>query len=175
MDDSKQLSDIKDLLFKTMCFIESETIPWRVTSYMKNRQDSLKHTRGLALDFAPEIPIAEKPLYARYKMSDPVLNQRITLIKGIRKGITKANKDPVILEASRKASCYVDVYLESDHIHIEVRPYRFVSKPRPLIAFRVWLFDRAGVYADSRQRHVDATNGALPFPTFAELIKNRSN
>jgi len=160
----------RTLVLKLMEHIESLTFNWRLTSYQTGRADSVKHSLGFAMDFAPDVPTYLRHNYSRYNNSDPILNQRIILIKDLSTAISDFNLDEKAIELSKAVKLFIDMYLESDHLHIEARPYRVSPNRTRICLFRIWLFDRQGAYPDSRDRHIQAVNGELPFPTLGKII-----
>lgn len=78
---------------------------WRATSYLRQ---SPSHSKGIALDIAPDIHPKDRHKYAVYKMSDPVLYKREHLIRTLQN----------VVWDLPEYKYSVGLFIEPDHIHI---------------------------------------------------------
>lgn len=102
---------------------------WRCTSYLR---DSFSHSKGHAIDLAPDISPSAKKEYAVYNNSDPILYKREPLIHALQSLKFK--------DYSADGSFSVGIFIEPDHLHIQVlqrteSPFTRVVKwqvPKPI-------------------------------------------
>lgn len=96
------------VLVKMWMIIEAETnYRWHATSYWR---DSPSHHIGCSLDIAPDIADNSKKYYGVYVKSDPVMYKRTALIRDLQRAVHKFRDD----------SWSIGVYIESDHLHMQV-------------------------------------------------------
>lgn len=81
---------------------------WKVTSYLRN---SISHSLGQAIDFAPVIAPSSERFYSVYNNSDPVLYKREPLLRALQQLM------PIEYSADKDFS--LGVYIEPDHLHVQ--------------------------------------------------------
>lgn len=81
---------------------------WRITSYQRA---SPSHSRGVAMDIAPDIAIRSRKFYAAYNGSDPVLYKREPLIRALQSLVPLPQLRPGVV---------VGLFIEPDHIHMHL-------------------------------------------------------
>lgn len=86
-------------------------IPWRITSWLR---DAPTHKTGSAMDIAPLTDPSKN--YAVDQLSDPALSWRDPLVSYI---VDKCL--PVMKRISTKYSVGIQLFIETDHIHIQLR------------------------------------------------------
>jgi hypothetical protein len=116
--------------------IEAESgFAWHATSYWRR---SPSHRFGCSLDIAPDIADKSKDFYAVYRRSDPVLYKREELIRILQRAVHKF-RDP---------NFSVGVYIEPDHLHMQVYPFKDAMGRARLFKWKVPKL----VYPDTLQR-----------------------
>lgn len=108
---------------------------WKSTSYWRK---SPSHSSGCALDIAPEITAKSASYYAVTMNSDPVLYKRETLLRLLQKATLSAPD----------LGYTVGVFIEPDHLHIQLFPYDPRYGNARLIKWKVL----KPVYPDSAER-----------------------
>lgn len=89
--------------------IESATgYTWRETSHIRL---SPSHKDGTSLDLAPMIAENDKPHYGVYRLSDPILHKRPTLIKQL---------SSVIHSVPTTFPYSIGIFIETDHLHVQI-------------------------------------------------------
>jgi hypothetical protein len=142
-------------LLKTAMLVEAATgFTWKTTSYMHHhtqptqpRRDMHKH--GHCLDIAPltsnELQgneVAPPPHYEFdrvMKRSDPAICYQPELYHMLMKHLSSFRDLAINIKAD------IDLYVETDHIHIHIRPIR--------AKIVQWAKPKSAVYPDSEARH----------------------
>lgn len=108
--DLKRLcSDYLPAFIRIWTDIEEETkIRWKCTSLIR---DSPSHSKGMAIDLAPDVSEAGMKHYAVYKNSDPVLYKRGILLRQLQQLKYKDYGGKKFV---------IGIFVEPDHLHIQV-------------------------------------------------------
>lgn len=110
---------------------------WKCTSYLRN---SPSHSKGHAIDLAPHIHPKDMKHYAVYNQSDPVLYKRQPLVTALQQLKNR--------RYSFDNSNHLGIFLEPDHLHIQVLAPDSQNSPVSIIKWGI----PKPIYKDTKQR-----------------------
>lgn len=120
-------------------YIEDETgHAWHATSFWR---DSPSHSRGHAIDLAPDIADHSKDHYAVFRGSDPVLYKRTALVRALQRVCRRPCPLPEGMD--------LGIFIEPDHLHVQA------TAAPPAAVGRIYLAKwkvAKPAYADTLQR-----------------------